>query len=125
MKLVGFIKELDRYTWASPLCDELCVENNSEELVNNIISYLEKGKVILGWMGYFVDLRTQDHIAPHAFLTDGEWVWPSYYQYYLKIYPNYKLNNNFINFLRQKNFIMEEILNEDSIQKEFIEKLKR
>lgn len=31
MKLVGFIKELDRYTWASPLCDELWVENNSEE----------------------------------------------------------------------------------------------
>lgn len=124
MKLVGFIKELDNYDWASPLCNELGEESNAEELVNNIISYLEKGKLILGWMGYFVDLRTQDPIAPHAFLTDGVWVWPSYYLYYLKMYPQYRLDNSFINYLREKNFVIGEILNEDAILDEFIEQLK-
>ncbi|KAA2243452.1 hypothetical protein F0L74_13230 [Chitinophaga agrisoli] len=123
MRFVGFIKELDNYPWATPFDNQLAENNAAVELINNIVSYLEKGKLVLGWMGHFVDLQTKEHIAPHAYLSDGIWIWPSYYQYYLKECPNYKLDKDFVNYIREKDFTVELIFNEQALREEFIGKI--
>ncbi|NML38410.1 hypothetical protein HHL17_14475 [Chitinophaga sp. G-6-1-13] len=124
MKLVGFIKEIDFFPWAKPL-EEYMMDINPSELIDQITVYLEKGKLVIGWMGYYIDLETKEHIAPHAYYTDGIWVWPSYYPYYIRKYSRFAIDKEFLKYLQDRKFeesVMD--FNELELQKEFIEKIK-
>ena len=102
MKLVGFIKEHD-HKLGNTFKD--VVEKSLKEYdPEAIINYLEKGSLLFGWMGYFNDLETNEPVSPHAYYTDGTWVWPSYFPYYLGKYRSITFDNEFLHYLEARNF---------------------
>ena len=106
MKLVGFIKEYNQIKEAISLTE--LVSDNSELYTNSekVINYLNNGVLLLGWMGYFIDVKSKKLIAPDSYHTDGIWVWPSYYTYYLEMYPFIKINPEFLAHMEGRNFEM-------------------
>ncbi|CAM1365487.1 conserved hypothetical protein [Tenacibaculum sediminilitoris] len=83
-----------------------------------IIDYLEKGEIVVAWMGYFVDNKG-NLISPDCYYTDGNYIWPSYLISFMKDDCNYCINEGFIdyledldyNFPRVDNFKLEYIKN--------------
>ena len=64
---------------------------------DNIVRYLEKGKVKLASSGICVDCITGEIISvPHFIMTDGEYSWDSSLSYYVKKY-NMRLPKDFEN----------------------------
>lgn len=95
MKYVGLIKEYNNVKEATMLQDALGNVDNTD-VMPAIIRYLGDGVLVLAFMGYIQDFETKALIAPHGYDTDGIWVWPSYLPYYLKKYPNFKLDVDFV-----------------------------
>lgn len=104
MKYIGFIKEHDNILEAISFNDIIKEKTTSSEEVSLVFNYLNNGTLVFGWMGYFRDLNCKKDIAPHSYYTDGNWVWPSYFQYYLSKYSNYRIDEEFITYLLQKQF---------------------
>ncbi|MCW3463672.1 hypothetical protein [Chitinophaga nivalis] len=125
MRLIGFIKEYEE-NLGGALFEEIQEASvNDPELINKIIAYLDKGKLVMAWMGYFMDLKTKDYILPHDYRTDGIWIWPSYFPYYLRFYPNYKLDKEFVDYLIEKDFLLEtkKKINVRELENELIKKM--
>lgn len=104
MKLIGFVKEYNNLKSAIPL-EELIVSGSVDTPnLDKILEYLSQGELLLAWMGYFIDVRSNELIAPDSYFTDGVWVWPAYFPYYLNKYSNIKLSDEFLNYLKLKNY---------------------
>lgn len=104
MKLTGFIKEHNEFKEAKAF-EELLGEASSLDYdVQKVIHYLRSGKLLLAWMGYFFDIKTKKPIAPDSYYTDGLWVWPAYFPYYLENYPLYSIDPDFLAHMIDKNF---------------------
>jgi hypothetical protein len=104
MKYIGFIKEYDNISEATSFTDILGENTNDLRIINNILNHLDNSTVIFGLMHYVDDLETKEHAVPHYYCSDGEWIWPSYFPYYVRKYMNYNLDNNFVHYcLKQKN----------------------
>lgn len=112
MKLIGFIKEHDNIAEAIGLDSTKHTASKIE--TEKVIQYLDQGKIIFGWMGYAYDLETKKPIAPHSYHSDGVWVWPSYFSYYLKKHPTMNVAQEFIEYLETKNYRFEITENFDS-----------
>jgi hypothetical protein len=54
-----------------------------ERNLASILRYLEAGKIIFA-MTLSIQDKAGDIIAPYEVYTDGEWVWPRYYSYYIE-----------------------------------------
>ena len=104
MKLIGFIKEHNSIKEAVSLDDLFTSTSESNDNVEGIIKYLNSGVLLMGWMGYFIDVKTKKLIAPDSYFTDGRWVWPSYLPYYLEMYPSMKIDPDFLAHLKNRNF---------------------
>lgn len=105
MKYIGFIKEYNNIKEAMALSDltstlHMPIRNDH----SNIISYLNEGILLLAWMGYFVDVEENELIAPDTYFTDGIWVWPAYFPYYLSKFPTMKLSHAFLDNVRTRNY---------------------
>jgi hypothetical protein len=107
MKLLGFIKEYNDLKESVTLDDFLHSTSPVEKDTEKMLDYLNKGVLVLGWMGYFIDVKTRKPIAPDSYFTDGTWVWPSYFPYYLKMFPEIQVDQEFINYLLSKNYHFE------------------
>lgn len=107
MKLIGFVKEHDNMDISIPFESMM----DSEELEsldrNRIIKYLEKGKIITGYMCHFQDLQSKNQGEPWGYLTDGKFIWPTYYPYYLKKYKSFQIDRNLIYELLKNGFDMD------------------
>lgn len=123
MKYIGFIKELDDFPWASSLSQELGEPDNPAELIDRIMAWLQRGKLICGWMSYFIDLETKAYIEPHGYYSDGEWVWPAYYPYYLTKYPNYKIDQAFVDHVLSKDLTSAFVFDERAVERELISRI--
>ncbi|CAM1353278.1 hypothetical protein [Tenacibaculum halocynthiae] len=55
-------------------------------------------------MGYFINFENDELIFPDSYYTDGVFICPSYLPYYLKKYPNFKLEEGFISHLISVNY---------------------
>lgn len=108
MKLIGFLKEHHPYIEESNEVNESIFINDGDPLYTKVISYLNKGNTLLYYMEIILDSRGNT-VGPLSIQTDGYWIWPSYFQYYLKRYPHNDLYNFFINDLEQRQFIFHEI----------------
>ncbi len=118
MKYIGFIKEYNNISEAIPLEELVNSSSSSTASAQQVLKYLNRGILILGWMGYFIDFKTKQIIAPDSYYTDGIWVWPSYLPYYLNKFPSLQLGNEFLNYLIEKNYefrIDEDFLNSKKI----------
>lgn len=107
MKYVGFIKEQNNIPEASCFNEVIGASINTD--IDKVIKYLEKGMYCCGCLGVFNDLNNNDFICNHYYLTDGLYIWPSYFIYYLKKYPNYIIDNHFLNYLKTKKFVFKKI----------------
>jgi hypothetical protein len=107
MKLIGFIKQYNDIEEALSLDIVIYGKLIGDVDQRAILEYLKKGHLLMAWMGYFVDIRTRELIAPDAYYTDGLWVWPTYFPYYLEKYPDMYIDKEFLYYLRDKNFVFE------------------
>ena len=92
IEFVGFITEHDLIKESKTFQEYQANPENTQALIDQITSHLDKGVIIFGWMGYTYDLTDQTPIAPHAYYTDGVLIWPSYLKYYLVKYPAFNLD---------------------------------
>lgn len=112
MKTVGFLTLHDgTYKGSLNLKDLINnnLDNNSK--LEKIINYLESGYEFTGVPLMLHDDQNEAMFGL-AYLTDGEWIWPNYFPYYLKKYPNMSIDNEFINFIEQNNFLQEPLSKE-------------
>ncbi|HEY5751398.1 MAG TPA: hypothetical protein VIU12_35310 [Chryseolinea sp.] len=106
LKYIGFIKEHDDNFAESLSFDDIkkSVYENDLQRLPEIIHYLGHGAMVLAFMGYSFDLETNHPIGGNSIHTDGVWVWPFYFPYYLDKFPNYPLDQEFVNHLHQQSF---------------------
>ncbi len=127
MKLVGFIKEHNCIKEAVGLNELISNTNESYEKIEKVVKYLNSGAILLAWMGYFIDAKTKKLIAPDSYFTDGIWIWPSYFTYYLGVYPSMKISPDFLTYLENKKFEFTLVDNFESqkhqLESEFLQKL--
>lgn len=125
MKLVGFIKEHNDITEAVSFESIITTEKCDNEIALRVINYLDKGILLLGWMGYFFDLKDNSLIAPDSYYTDGIFIWPSYFPYYLKKYGNYNIDKDFLEYLANINFECSRIniQNMDEMEQKLLKRL--
>ena|SRR5689334_20566463 len=112
MKYVGFITRFGpRRPGAKDLPEMLQEQNEDDGLRNVIIDYLSAGHFLFGWMSF---LREEDGtpIGNNDFFSDGVYVWPLYYLYYLKKHPNLEIDEEFIDHVRNNNFIIPKVSKE-------------
>jgi hypothetical protein len=107
MKMLGFIKEYNDLKESVGLDEFLSSRSQIAVDIDKVLQYLEKGELVLGWMGYFKDVKTQKPIAPDSYFTDGVWVWPAYFPYYLKMFPSTNIDESFVEYLVAKNYKFE------------------
>lgn len=117
MKTIGFIKQYDEHKEAKEL-QEYLIDNYENVNKDVIISYLEKGVPAIDWMTWLFDEDGVEEISigPHGCTTDGIWVWPSYLEYYLKKYSNFKLDQEFVDYVIQNKNKQIEVSKEENIK---------
>lgn len=104
MKLVGFIYEYNQIPSSVPINSVSKDKFNIAIDLDAIIQYLNSGQIVIGWMGYFIDIESKEPIAPDSYLTDGDWVWPSYLSYYLQKGFYSLLDMDFLDHIQRNNF---------------------
>ena len=106
MKAIGFIGEQQRSNKLPAFKTLLTDISHPKEIIDKVVSYLVSGVECLETFALEQDITENDLkiIGPSRFLTDGVWVWPSYYPYYLKKIPNLSIDESFLNYLHEKNF---------------------
>jgi hypothetical protein len=85
-KLVGFLKKYDPKIAEAEILEENTPFAN-KDIYDKVISYLKNGYTLLDFMEFIYD-DDGNKMAPLSILTDGYWIWPSYFYYYLQQYPN-------------------------------------
>lgn len=108
MKLIGFIKEHNNIIEAQGYASVRVGNASNQDSVEIIIDYLNRGILLLAWMGYFMDLEDNSLISPDSYYTDGVYVWPAYFPYYLKKYPNYLIDDEFLSHISKNNYLIGE-----------------
>jgi len=120
MKFIGFIKKFDP---KNPFSVELKDYGSSNDLKSDelikIIEYLKSGVSIWDWMEYWFD-ENDEPIGGAEYYSDGEWVWPLYYIYYLVKYK-ISVDHDFLAHCRKNDFKMAQIDNKQKmdLSKEF------
>jgi hypothetical protein len=86
MKMAGFIRRLDDGIISKVVDYDRLNENAvtiEQPVMDNVLSYLAMGKMI-----FAITLALEDtdgsYIGPYALYTDGEWIWPEYYSYFIR-----------------------------------------
>ena len=100
MKLIGFIKQHSKGTYATDIIEYISTPNNDREA---LINYLNKGILLLPFMGGVdncIEEKDEEYFGYVAVYTDGEWIWPQYIVEYLKKYENFNLNTEFTNHVK-------------------------
>ena len=104
MKRVGFLKdrlgrvEVDKTT-------HLTNEPLGEELILKISKYLSNGKRVMSFMHMSIDENGKE-IGPYEIFTDGVWMWPSYIFHFIERFPNIKIDEKFVEYVKEKKFNM-------------------
>lgn len=106
MKIIGFLEIHNPEVKCSKNIEDLSIacDVNYSNLESNYLveSYLALGIPIIKMISPVYDIEN-NLIGSYTINTDGVWIWPSYYSYYLKKYPNIKVPNDFINHIKLNN----------------------
>lgn len=122
MKYVGFIEEQDKNICTAKHFNEMFMSyENDIHVRSNIIIYLESGIFLTGIMSRIYDNEGQS-IGNLDYFTDGEFIWPIYYPYYLKKYKNFTIDSELLEFAQMRNYKIKSIEKNDLIviEKEFV-----
>lgn len=99
---VGFNKEFNEKVFDQNTYSEE-LKRTKPKKRERIINYLEKGEVVIAWMGYFID-KEGKLISPDCYYTDGNYIWPSYFTSFIKDNCNFPIGENFIEYLERINY---------------------
>ncbi|HEX8562685.1 MAG TPA: hypothetical protein VF676_06875 [Flavobacterium sp.] len=134
MKYFGFIKEHEDADYAVSMKDLIGESNCENPHRAEVLSYLEKGKLCVPFMGCVENANDpnfdtelyddDDFIAYLAIDTDGNWYWPRYIVTYLEKYPNMKIDCGFVTHVMENANSEIRIPNEEisKLEKEYLEK---
>jgi hypothetical protein len=105
MKLqrVGFLKELNNNNVLVDRAKDLTGKPIDFSLKAQIIDYLDSGRGVMTYMSIAMD-EAGNLIKPYKILTDGEWIWPSYFSYFLEKYPDLNIDAGFFEHMRRNNY---------------------
>lgn len=127
MKYTGFLKEYDSSLTDITLNDIKGNISINSQTLESILHYLESGILVFAWMHLPKDVETQEIIKEgHGIVTDGEWVWATYFPYYLRRYSNYVIDPEFLQYLEGKGYqytTENSLVDTGLIESEFIQKL--
>lgn len=102
MKAIGFLKIHDEFSLCSKRIEDVISDNiNNPLFVNKVVNYLNGGILVMKAMDIVRD-SNGNTIGQYKIYSDGEWVWPSYYSYYLVRYPQLKIPDDFISHFNNK-----------------------
>ncbi len=105
MRFTGFISDHDpKVPNALPIGFMIYEYNGSEEDKAKTIAYLKQGHFVMGWMNVDHDVLDGASIGPSAYLTDGTFVWPHYYTFYLEKYPRFGIQKSFFEHIASNQF---------------------
>ena len=109
MKLLGFIKEHNNIDEAQEYVSVIAENTNIQDAaIEIIIDYLNSGVLLLAWMGYFIDLEDNSLISPDSYFTDGVYIWPAYFPYYLKKHQSYLIDKEFLSHISKNDYLIDE-----------------
>ena len=112
IKYIGFIKRHDlNRSDSKELADMFIEQEIDAKLRASIIDYLSSGNFLFGWMHYECE-EDGTLIGPSGYNTDGCYVWPHYYIHYLKKFENLEISKDFIEHVKQNNFVVPELSKE-------------
>ena len=119
MNVIGILKDHDPNIKCAKALEELTYAPMAEKIYNEqLISYLKQG------IRTFKLLASDDDadgtpIGQRMYLTDGEWIWPCYYVYYLEKYPNIMVPTIFLDHVNAKKSVPA-ISTEDKMYAEYM-----
>ncbi|WP_038007735.1 hypothetical protein [Terrimonas ferruginea] len=114
MKFVGFIAEHAKDPFAqkrSYYFKEKDINPNKDD----VLAYLKRGELCVPLMGGAEDVD-EEMIGLISIYTDGEWLWPKYFINYLEKYPNFKIEEEFVQHVL-KNRAKEVTVTEEEVSK--------
>ena len=120
---IGFITNYDaNISTAKNLSEMLLPIKVGRELKEATIRYLSSGTFLCGAMSYIYD-NENNPIGDLNYYTDGIFVWPSYYAYFIEKYDNFEINEDLIEQAQKNNFLCKEVSRENLIEleKEFLQ----
>lgn len=104
VKFVGFLDEYDEGKGFPSIKDAFEKGLDNSYFASKVLKHLEYGKIVFACMHYIQDWETDKLLVPHGYFTDGQWVWPSYFPYYLQNHKDYKIDAEFLEYLKQRDF---------------------
>ena len=104
MKTIGFLTIHDESYKGSKDLKTMISTPRAYSNLDKIIQYLESGHYFADPL-VFLDDDEGLPLPDIGYQTDGEWIWPNYFPYYLKKYPNLEIDSDFIKHLNDVNFI--------------------
>jgi len=100
MNIIGFLKNHDLETRCSQDIILSAKNINPDNELDLVISYLKKWSILIACTLWLTDIDGED-IGEYIIYTDGEWIWPSYYSFYLRKYNSIKIPDEFINYIKR------------------------
>jgi len=82
--------------------DLLSDERIDETELIGIVNYLDRGIPVIHFISDIYD-DNNERIGPNTIYTDGLWIWPSYYSFYLRKYPEMIIPDTFRQHVKQRN----------------------
>jgi hypothetical protein len=105
MKFVGILRDHEHglFKIGRPLNEYQIHSEAPVENLEQVISYLENGTVVISFLHYVYD-KMNNPIVPLIFYTDGEWIWPSYLGYYYSKKYTDLIPDEFLIEMKNNNF---------------------
>jgi hypothetical protein len=117
VEYIGFIKEIESNIRSAIKMDEMFVDSHFDDKERQlVINYLKDGQIFGGAMSCLRDKLDGEPIGPLQYYTDGKYIWPEYYPFYLSKYKNYYIPGEFLDYLKKNNFEYRS-LNEEELNK--------
>lgn len=99
MKFIGFLKQHSPEVLCAKQLDEMLSEGEvDKEIFHIVIDYLDQGAMVFKFLLGLSD-NDGEYIGSYIIYSDGEWVWPSYFKFYIE---KYKISpsSDFIDYVK-------------------------
>jgi len=104
MKTIGFIKQFDGEDFSKEI-EYYIKKDEINKDRKMLIDYMQKGVLCVPLMGCVEDpldeVYDEDFIAYIAAYTDGIYLWPQYVIEFMKKYPNFHLDKEFVDYVKK------------------------
>ncbi len=103
MKTVGYIKQFNEEDFSKEIEEYLKEDINKDREM--LIEYMQKGVLCVPLMGCVEDpldeVYDEEFIAYMASYTDGVYLWPQYVIEFMKKYPTFHLDQEFVDYVKE------------------------